>query len=79
MLMEDIKLPKMIPARRKTFSIIEPKILEDLKSIVKEVAKRNWYAADWPMNCKLCGATYKEGHHDSCLVKRAKEVLEKLK
>ena len=75
----DISQIKMPPIRSYKMVMVNPKIFSDLKSIVEEVAEGDWYSADWPMNCSICGATYEEGHYDFCLAKRTKEVLEVLK
>jgi len=44
-------------------------------SIIKEIAEKDWWSADWPNECRLCGTPYGEAHYSDCLIRRAKEAL----
>lgn len=76
---EDWDLPaEMPPVSTFKIMMVPPEHYSEILSIVKEVAEKHWWSADWPMNCRLCDAPYGE-HEIFCLAKRAREVLEGIK
>jgi hypothetical protein len=63
------------PIKSYEMTMVTPEKYVALKSIAEEVAKRNWFEADWPMDCKICGSSH-PNHYDFCLVVKAKKALE---